>query len=95
MESLRELSDAELESKFGVSSEQLSEWDEMACRGELAGEWSSDVVRGPGRPRIMDEEQVTISLRIPLSKKEELEKVSKQNGMTMSSFIRDVLLHSI
>ena len=95
MKSLRKLSDAELERKFGVSSEQLSEWDEMACQGELVGEWSGDVVRGPGRPRVLDEEQVIISLRIPLSKKEELEKLSKQKGMTMSSFIRDVLLSTI
>lgn len=92
MTKLNEMTVTELEQAFGVTSDQLSEWDKMACKGELPGDnWSTDVIKGPGRPRVLDEDQVTISFRIPYAQKEKLERISEANDITMSTLIRQTL----
>jgi hypothetical protein len=92
MTKLDEMTATDLEQSFDVTPEQLSEWDKMACNGQLPGNnWSTDVIRGPGRPRVLDEDQVTVSFRIPYAQKEKLERISDANDITMSTLIRQTL----
>jgi len=60
----------------------------------LAHEWESDTWKGRlteitvGRPRIMGEELVNVTFRIPKSRLSILEAVAKSNGETRSEYLR-------
>lgn len=81
----------DLEKMFDVTEEQIASWDEMACEGNLPGIPAGEITRGPGRPKITDEDLVMMSFRITKSQKNELEKKSREKGITVSTYIRDVI----
>jgi hypothetical protein len=69
--------------------------DEMFER--LAGEWENDTWSGRltdisvGRPRIMGEELVNVTFRIPKSRLTTIEAIAKRKGETRSEYLRDAV----
>lgn len=61
---------------------------ETAHEAEGLGEW---VVRPRGRPRMSHEELVTITLKVPRSEREEIDRKAHEQGSSRSQFVRDAL----
>ena len=76
----------DLEKKFGISSERISEIDEMMTRGEMPGIQAGPVVMG--RPRIFGEHMRTIAFKETDSKVEEIDRRAKRLGMKRSDYLR-------
>ena len=66
-----------------------------AEKGELPGAPGEWVIRPQGRPRLCDEKLVTITLRVPTSFKEAIDKKAQSEGETRSEFMRKTLLKAI
>ena len=62
--------------------------------GRLADEWENDTWKGRltevsvGRPRIMGEELVNVTFRLPKSRLSTIEAVAKSKGETRSEYLR-------
>lgn len=48
-----------------------------------------------GRPRLYDEDMASITMRVPVSLKEKLERQAKDADMTMSALIRSILQQKV
>lgn len=81
----------ELEALFGVSAKQIEEWDEMASRGELPGEATGEVVRGPGRPQMFGEELVTVTFKMPRSQLAAVDEKAERLNETRSEYLRKAM----
>ena len=68
--------------KFGVTDEQLDAWEEDASRGVFPGKPRGEVVIG--RPRLADEPLRAITVTLPQSMVEDIDRRTKNR----SDFIR-------
>ena len=74
-----------------LTDEDIEHLAEAAERGDYPGVPGAFVVAPPGRPRISEEELVTIAFKVPRSRREALDREAKACGRTRSQLIREVL----
>lgn len=72
--------------------EQLCEEIEASSIPGEPGEW---IIKPPGRPRLSEEELVTVAFKIPQSQREEADRIAKSRNQTRSEFMRDALAMAI
>ena len=77
----------ELEKKFGVTEEEL---DRLAEHYEN-GNWPEGRTILLGRPRISDEELVSVTLKLPKSQLEAIDSGASQEGKSRSAYMRNLL----
>lgn len=70
--------------------------DEIECLGQAAerGEYPGtpgEFIISPGRPRLSDEELVTIAFKVPRSHRDALDRMAEAQGETRSQFMRETL----
>lgn len=64
--------------------------DEMAKEYE-DGTWSGHGPVSPGRPPLFDEEMVTVSFRMPISRVQAVETAARKYGQSKSEFFREAV----
>lgn len=74
-----------------VSSKMLDSWVESYKAGRLPEGYAFDGPIRPGRPKLIEGEMATITIRIPLSLKKALTREAENAGMTTSGYVREVL----
>jgi len=74
-----------------ITNAEIEELALAAERGEYPGEPGEWVVRPQGRPKLCDEELVTIAFKIPRSQRDSLDRAAALNNETRSQFIRSAL----
>ncbi|MBE6476385.1 MAG: CopG family transcriptional regulator [Actinomyces succiniciruminis] len=62
-----------------------------AERGDFPGEPGAFVVGPPGRPRLSEEELVTVAFKVPRSRREALDRRAQSRGETRSQLLREIL----
>lgn len=72
-----------------VSEEQVSAWAAACEDGDFPGTPGKWVVRPAHRPTASAEPLVSVSVRLPVSLKEEITQHVKTHGGNLSSFMRD------
>lgn len=78
----------ELEEMFGVTGEELGEWEAMATAGVMPGEPSGEVVRGPGRPQLYNEDLVSVTFRVPRSQRDAIDRRAHSLNESRSEYLR-------
>lgn len=81
----------ELEKMFGITAEQIENWDDMASVGTLPGIPSSEIVRGPGRPQLFGEEMVTVSFKMPKSQLALMDEQARMLNEGRSDYLRGLV----
>lgn len=78
------------ENGLPVTEGMVQEWCDAYDRGCLPDGYE---VEGPvmGRPRLFDEEMVSLTVRLTKSQKQSLEQRAKELGITTSAYVRDLL----
>ncbi len=76
----------ELEDMFGVTAEQIEEWDEMMVRGEIPGEPVGEVI--VGRPLLFGVELKSVGFKETEEKIEAMDKRADSLGMRRSDYLR-------
>ena len=80
-----------LKDGFVLTDEMIEEIADKAERGELPGKPGRFIIAPPGRPRLSDEELVTIAFKVPASRRDQIDAAAASKGQTRSEFLRDVL----
>lgn len=83
---LKSMSQEELEDYFGVTCEQIEEWDDMLVRGEIPGEPVGDVI--VGRPLKFGEALKVVGFKDTEGKIEAMDKRADSLGMKRSDYLR-------
>lgn len=86
---MRVLTDKEAEEMFGVTKEQLDQWEEDAANGTFHGEPRGEVVYG--RPLMFGEEMRQVGFKEPLGKVELIDRRADQLGMRRSDYLRHLV----
>ena len=68
--------------------------DEMAKEYE-DGTWSGHGPISPGRPPLFDEEMVTVSFRLPISRVKAVETAASESGQSKSEFFRKAVENAL
>lgn len=76
----------ELEDMFGVTAEQIEEWDEMMVRGEIPGEPVGEVI--VGRPLLFGVELKSVGFKETEDKIKAMDKRADSLGMRRSDYLR-------
>lgn len=76
----------ELEDLFGVTAEQIEEWDEMMVGGELPGEPVGEVM--VGRPLLFGVELKSVGFKETEEKIVAIDKRADSLGMKRSDYLR-------
>ncbi len=79
----------EVENRFGITSEQLDQWEQDAAQGTLHGEPRGEVITG--RPLLFGEETRQVGFREPISRIEAIDKRARQLGMKRSDYLRSLV----
>lgn len=82
------MSAEEIEERFGITPEQLDQWEDDASKGIFHGESSCQVVTGPGRPMMFGEEMRQVGFKEPLSRVELIDARAAQLGLKRSDYLR-------
>ncbi len=88
---MKVLSAEEIEERFGITSEQLDQWEDDASKGIFHGEPSGPVVTGPGRPMMFGEEMRQVGFKEPLSRVELIDARAAQLGLKRSDYLRGLV----
>ncbi|MDO4849446.1 MAG: toxin-antitoxin system antitoxin subunit [Coriobacteriia bacterium] len=88
---MKVISAEEIEERFGVTAEQLEQWEEDACKAIFHGEPSGPVVTGPGRPMMFGEEMRQVGFKEPLSRVALIDARAEQLGLRRSDYLRDLV----
>ena len=78
----------EIKKEFGITPEQLGQWEADAAAGILHGEPSGPVTYGPGRPLMFDEEMKQVGFKEPVNKILLIDIRAAQLGMKRSEYLR-------
>lgn len=81
----------ELEKRFNVTSEELDVWEGDASKGILHGKPAGEVIFGPGRPSIFEEDTKQIGFREPLTKINMISVRAKNLGLKRSDYLRSLV----
>ena len=74
-----------------ITDAMIEELGEAVERDGLPGKPGKFLVGSPGRPRISDEDLVTVAFKVPASKRDQLDRAAKARGQKRSEFLRDAL----
>ena len=74
-----------------LTEKMMDEIADRAERGILPGKPGKFLVGPPGRPRLSDEDLVTIAFKVPRSRRDELDRAASSHGQKRSEFLRDAL----
>jgi hypothetical protein len=74
-----------------LTDEQIDELADRAERGDLPGKAGKLLVAPPGRPRMSDEDLVTIAFKVPRSRRDELDRAAAAKCESRSEFLRHAL----
>lgn len=74
-----------------LTEEMMDRIAEDAERGILPGKPGKYLIGPPGRPRLSDEDLVTVAFKVPRSKREEMDEAAARRDQTRSEFLRDAL----
>ena len=77
----------ELEKKFDVTEEEL---DELAEQYEN-GTWPEGRTVLLGRPRISDEDLVSVTIKLPKTQLEAIDSEARREGQSRSAYMRELL----
>ena len=66
-----------------------------AAKGNYPGTPGEWVIRPQGRPKLTDEELVTIAFKVPASQRERIDVLAKNENKTRSQFIRSIVSSAI
>ena len=80
------MSPKEIEDYFGVTQEQIEEWDDMLVRGEIPGVSVGEVV--VGRPLKFGEHLRRVGVKETEQKIERMDKRADSLGMKRSDYLR-------
>ena len=78
-------------SGYKLTEDMIEELAESAARGDYPGRPGKVVVAPQGRPKLCDEELVTVAFKIPRSVRDLLDKQAAENSETRSQFLRNAL----
>ena len=78
-------------SGFTLTEEMIEELAEAAARGDYPGKPGKIIVAPKGRPRLYDEELVTIAFKVPRSIRDRLDESAAKKNESRSQFLRDTL----
>ena len=78
-------------SGFVLTEDMIEELAAQAERGEYPGEPGRVVVAPPGRPRLSEEELVTVAFKVPRSYRDRLDERAASRHETRSQFLRHAL----
>ena len=88
---MKVLSAQEVEERFGITPEQLDQWEKDASDGIFHGEPSGPVVTGPGRPMKFGEEMRQVGFKEPLSRVALIDSRAAQLGLKRSDYLRELV----
>lgn len=74
-----------------ITDEMIEELAEDIEKNGLPGKPGKFLVGPPGRPRLSDEDLVTIAFKVPRSRRDELDRAASSHGQKRSEFLRDAL----
>lgn len=74
-----------------LTEEMMDKIAEDAERGILPGKPGRFIIGPPGRPRLSDEDLVTIAFKVPRSSRDQLDEAARAKGQRRSDFLRDAL----
>ncbi|MBQ6453702.1 MAG: hypothetical protein IJJ14_05035 [Coriobacteriales bacterium] len=80
-----------LKSGKTITDAEIEELAAAAERGEYPGKPGEWIVRPQGRPKLCDEELVTIAFKIPRSQRDSLDRAAASKNETRSQFMRSLL----
>ena len=78
-------------SGFTLTEEMIEELAEAAARGDYPGKPGKIIVAPKGRPKLYDEELVTIAFKVPRSIRDRLDESAAKNNESRSQFLRNTL----
>lgn len=78
-----------------LTEEMIEELAEAAERGNLPGTPGEYIIAPPGRPRLSDEELVTVAFKIPRSQCDALDEKAKEKNQSRSQFMRTALAQAL
>ena len=81
----------EIKKEFGITPDQLDQWEADAAPGILHGEPSGPVTYGPGRPLMFDEEMKQVGFKEPVNKILLIDIRAAQLGMKRSEYLRHLV----
>lgn len=85
------MTSGEIEQTYGMPKSELDRLADDAEKGIFHGECRGEVVRGQGRPRLADEDLVTITFKVPRSKRAAADARAAELGESRSDFMRAAL----
>ena len=84
-EEMKVLPSKEVEERFGITEEQLDQWERDATEGIYHGEPSGPVVVGPGRPMKFGEEMRQVGFKEPVNRVALIDARAAQLGVKRST----------
>ena len=78
-----------------VTDEMLEELALQMEAGQIPGEPGEWLIKPPGRPRLSQEELVTVAFKIPQSQRAAADRIAKSRNQTRSEFMRELLAAAI
>lgn len=78
-------------SGFVLTEDMIEELASQAERGEYPGKPGRIVVAPPGRPKLCDEELVTVAFKVPRSYRDRMDERAAMRHETRSQFLRHAL----
>lgn len=79
----------ELEREFGVTAEQIEEWDAAFTRGEMIGEPVGEII--VGRPLLFGEEMKVVTYKDTASKIAEMDDRAASLDLSRSDYLRGLV----
>ncbi len=74
-----------------LTDEDFERMAEDAEKGNYPGEPGEWIVRPQGRPRLSNEELVTIAFKVPASERDALDRKAAEHSQTRSQYLRALL----
>ncbi len=79
------------ENGVAVSQDLIDEWNDAYSVGKIPDGYEKAELVVQGRPRLFDEDMSTVTIRIPATQKEALKDEAAQRGVTISTYVREIL----
>lgn len=74
-----------------VTGDDVSAWEEAYASGQIPDGYVAEGRAHAGRPRLYEGEMSTMTIRVPKAEKERLAREAKRRGLSLSSYVRDVI----
>lgn len=79
------------ENGTAVTADMIGEWSDAYDNGKLPAGYAPDGPSRSGRPKLVDGEMATLTIRIPLAQKEALVRGARERGISLSCYARELL----